>query len=281
MPDTRPDQSAARTGGCQCGAVRYELAADAAGPLCLPLPRMPPAIGLRVRHLGDRPTRGVAPDRGRAPLLVAVHRHRQHPALRLLPDLRLAAVARGRRAGDQHQGRLARRAPRPAGRGATSGPCACCLESFSPRAPFNSPPSPNRFWGLSDPRVAVMPDCRCSLHPLGSARMRFAHWSIAPMMSQQARLNEMTKRRNVLAGTAAAATAGVAAAASFPKPAIAQSMPELKWRLTSSFPKSLDTIYGAAEVFAKAVARHDRRQVRRSRCSPPARSCRGCRRRTR
>src|SRR5215212_3232892 len=38
------------------------------------------------------------------------------------------------------------------------------------------------------------------------------------------------------------------------KPAVAQSMPELKWRLTSSFPKSLDTIYGAAEVFAKAVA---------------------------
>jgi TRAP-type mannitol/chloroaromatic compound transport system substrate-binding protein len=32
------------------------------------------------------------------------------------------------------------------------------------------------------------------------------------------------------------------------KPAIAQSMPELKWRLTSSFPKSLDTIYGAAEI---------------------------------
>ena len=37
-------------------------------------------------------------------------------------------------------------------------------------------------------------------------------------------------------------------------PAIAQSMPELKWRCTSSWPKSLDTIYGAAEVFAKAVA---------------------------
>jgi len=31
-------------------------------------------------------------------------------------------------------------------------------------------------------------------------------------------------------------------------------MPELKWRLTSSFPKSLDTIYGGAEVFCKAVA---------------------------
>src|SRR5215218_303109 len=38
------------------------------------------------------------------------------------------------------------------------------------------------------------------------------------------------------------------------KPAVAQPMPELKWRLTSSFPKSLDTIYGAGEVFAKAVA---------------------------
>jgi TRAP-type mannitol/chloroaromatic compound transport system substrate-binding protein len=57
------------------------------------------------------------------------------------------------------------------------------------------------------------------------------------------------KRRQFLqaAGLAAAATAVA-------KPAIAQSMPELKWRLTSSFPKSLDTIYGASEAFAKAVA---------------------------
>src|SRR5436305_3808873 len=49
------------------------------------------------------------------------------------------------------------------------------------------------------------------------------------------------------------ASAGVAATA-IASPAIAQSMPETKWRLTSSFPKSLDTIYGASEVFAKAVA---------------------------
>src|SRR5262249_45419032 len=49
--------------------------------------------------------------------------------------------------------------------------------------------------------------------------------------------------------------AGLAAAASaVAKPAIAQSTPELKWRLTSSFPKSLDTLYGASEAFAKAVA---------------------------
>src|SRR6266481_4281323 len=50
-------------------------------------------------------------------------------------------------------------------------------------------------------------------------------------------------------GGAAAVTAGTLAA-----PAIAQSMPELKWRLASSFPKSLDTIYGAGEYFAKRVA---------------------------
>jgi TRAP-type mannitol/chloroaromatic compound transport system substrate-binding protein len=49
------------------------------------------------------------------------------------------------------------------------------------------------------------------------------------------------------------AGAGLAASA-IAKPAIAQSMPETKWRLTSSFPKSLDTLYGVSEVFAKAVA---------------------------
>ncbi|MFO1070326.1 MAG: TRAP transporter substrate-binding protein [Geminicoccaceae bacterium] len=62
----------------------------------------------------------------------------------------------------------------------------------------------------------------------------------------------MVSRRLMVTGAAAAAA--TSAASSFPKPAIAQSSPELKWRLTSSFPKSLDTIYGAAEVFAKAVA---------------------------
>jgi TRAP-type mannitol/chloroaromatic compound transport system substrate-binding protein len=57
-------------------------------------------------------------------------------------------------------------------------------------------------------------------------------------------------RRSFLkkAGVAGAATAALAT------PAIAQSMPEVKWRLTSSFPKSLDTIYGAAETFSKYVA---------------------------
>jgi TRAP-type mannitol/chloroaromatic compound transport system substrate-binding protein len=37
-------------------------------------------------------------------------------------------------------------------------------------------------------------------------------------------------------------------------PAVAQSMPEVKWRLTASWPKSLDTLYGGCEYFAKRIA---------------------------
>jgi TRAP-type mannitol/chloroaromatic compound transport system substrate-binding protein len=58
------------------------------------------------------------------------------------------------------------------------------------------------------------------------------------------------KRRQFLTAGAAAAAAGTTVAA----PAIAQSMPEVRWRLTSGFPKSLDTIYGAAELFSKYVS---------------------------
>src|SRR4029079_15399171 len=36
--------------------------------------------------------------------------------------------------------------------------------------------------------------------------------------------------------------------------AIAQSMPELRWRLTASWPKSLDTLFGGCETFAKFVS---------------------------
>ncbi|CAA7618055.1 TRAP transporter substrate-binding protein [Magnetospirillum sp. UT-4] len=37
-------------------------------------------------------------------------------------------------------------------------------------------------------------------------------------------------------------------------PAIAQTSPEIKWRMASSFPKSLDTIYGSGELVARRVA---------------------------
>jgi TRAP-type mannitol/chloroaromatic compound transport system substrate-binding protein len=50
-------------------------------------------------------------------------------------------------------------------------------------------------------------------------------------------------------------TAGIGAAATtIAAPAIAQSQPEIKWRLASSFPKSLDTIYGGAETIAQRVS---------------------------
>jgi len=50
-------------------------------------------------------------------------------------------------------------------------------------------------------------------------------------------------------------TAGVGLAASaVAAPAIAQSMPEVKWRMTASWPKSLDTLFGALETCAKYVS---------------------------
>ena len=58
------------------------------------------------------------------------------------------------------------------------------------------------------------------------------------------------KRRDFLKVSAA----GAAATAAVASPAIAQSSPEIKWRMTSSFPKSLDTIYGGGEQVAKYVA---------------------------
>src|SRR5262245_53120626 len=57
------------------------------------------------------------------------------------------------------------------------------------------------------------------------------------------------RRRDLLKAAGVGLTASTVAA-----PAIAQSMPELKWRLTSSFPKSLDSLFGGAEILAKAVA---------------------------
>lgn len=58
------------------------------------------------------------------------------------------------------------------------------------------------------------------------------------------------KRRTFLRTGAAAALGGPVVAA----PAIAQSAPELRWRLTSSFPKSLDTLYSAGQALCRFVA---------------------------
>ncbi len=58
----------------------------------------------------------------------------------------------------------------------------------------------------------------------------------------------MKRRKFLKASGIGLATSAVAA------PAIAQSVPSIKWRLTASWPKSLDTIYGACETIAKFVS---------------------------
>jgi TRAP-type mannitol/chloroaromatic compound transport system substrate-binding protein len=58
----------------------------------------------------------------------------------------------------------------------------------------------------------------------------------------------MNRRKLLEAAGLAAASAAISA------PAIAQSAPSLHWRLTTSFPKTLDTLYGACDLFARAMA---------------------------
>ena len=57
------------------------------------------------------------------------------------------------------------------------------------------------------------------------------------------------ERRSFLTKAAAGVVAGTVAA-----PAVAQSQPSVQWRMATSAPKSLDTVYGAAELVAKRVA---------------------------
>ena len=56
------------------------------------------------------------------------------------------------------------------------------------------------------------------------------------------------ERRSFLKKAAVGAAAGAAAA-----PAISADLPSIKWRCASSFPKSLDTIYGGADVLSKRL----------------------------
>ena len=59
------------------------------------------------------------------------------------------------------------------------------------------------------------------------------------------------QRRGFLKGSGAGMAGILAAGAA---PALAQGAGEVRWRLASSFPKSLDTIFGAGEILARRVA---------------------------
>src|SRR5260370_40725181 len=96
-------------------------------------------------------------------------------------------------------------------------------------APQGFPLAWDRFGRQSSPELGDAPH---------QQRLQPLIWRNTPM-----------KRRDFLK----AAGAGMAASA-VAAPAIAQSMPEIRWRLTASWPKSLDTLYGACETFSKYVA---------------------------
>jgi TRAP-type mannitol/chloroaromatic compound transport system substrate-binding protein len=57
------------------------------------------------------------------------------------------------------------------------------------------------------------------------------------------------KRRNLISATAAIAAAGVAGTAR----GQSQSLPTIRWRMPSSFPRSLDTVFGGAQSISATV----------------------------
>src|SRR6478752_6152711 len=61
------------------------------------------------------------------------------------------------------------------------------------------------------------------------------------------------QRRRFLTGAGAGLATGAVAMPTLTR-AQQAALPEVKWRMASSFPKSLDTIYGAAEIMSKRVA---------------------------
>jgi len=62
------------------------------------------------------------------------------------------------------------------------------------------------------------------------------------------KVRQLKRREFLKVAGVGVATSAVAA------PAVAQSMPEIKWRMPTSWPKSLDALFGACETFSKYVA---------------------------
>ena len=137
------DRPITRTGRLPMRRRPLRAVRRTAGALCLPLPRMPPAVGLRVRHLGDRTARRPAPDRRHAAASGPGRPTAATPCA--APSARPAARACGTRTTRPRSASRAARSTSPptCGPRCTSGPRACCRGSCCPRVPSRSPASPS------------------------------------------------------------------------------------------------------------------------------------------
>ena len=88
----------------------------AAGGLRMPLPRMSEAIGIRLRHFGDRPGASIRAQAGQPQDVEPADRQRQGARMHVLRRLRHThPPCQPRRRDDQHQGRLPGQPPGPDG----------------------------------------------------------------------------------------------------------------------------------------------------------------------
>src|SRR5688572_4627758 len=85
--------------------------------------------------------------------------------------------------------------------------------------------------------------------PAGAIAGRQTGAAVLSPDEQPKRDRPIMQRRSFLTKTAAGAAGATLAA-----PALAQTLPNIRWRLASSFPKSLDTIFGGGEVLSKSVS---------------------------
>ncbi|UUZ52576.1 twin-arginine translocation signal domain-containing protein [Massilia sp. H-1] len=79
------------------------------------------------------------------------------------------------------------------------------------------------------------------------------------------------ERRSFIGKAALGASVGLIAA-----PALAQSQPTINWRLASSFPKTLDTIYGASDTLTKRVSQLTGGKFNIRTFAMRMKSCRAC-----
>lgn len=123
-----------QTGGCQCGAIRYEITEAPPTGLRLPLSGLPTSDQQRLLHGGRRSREGFSAQRRRAAFASAARRQRSDQHAVGLPRLRLLDCWPGQGWPDPRSGQARSTTHRGCGRRGTSGPAASSPGSRSPRA---------------------------------------------------------------------------------------------------------------------------------------------------